>query len=222
MTHRPLLPGVLLGCALLAGCVGRNTDGAAAGSPPPVGTSSPHASPTVPGAAHGGGSGASGEPASTPSHGAGTASASPASPATGHRCHTSELKASLGPDRPGAGQSNFALVLTNASRRPCTIHGFPGVAFVNGEGEAVTPDPERAAGEERQIVMLAPGASAWSALTYANPALTGVTTVTPEALRVTPSDETEWISVPWTGGRVSNTGKASVPRMSPFRGGDGA
>ncbi|MEV4431267.1 DUF4232 domain-containing protein [Streptomyces sp. NPDC049602] len=222
MTHRPLLPGVLLGCALLAGCVGRNTDGTAGGSPPAAGTSSPTASPTVPAAAHDERSGESDAPASTPSHGAGTASASPASPATARRCRTSELKASLGPDRPGAGQSNFALVLTNASRRPCTIHGFPGVAFVNGEGEAVTPDPERGAGEEPQTVTLAPGASVWSALTYANPALTGVTTVTPEALRVTPSDETEWISVRWTGGRVSNTGKASVPRLSPFRAGDGA
>ncbi|MEU7386755.1 DUF4232 domain-containing protein [Streptomyces tanashiensis] len=99
------------------------------------------------------------------------------------------MKASLGPDRPGASQSNVALVLINASRRPCTIHGFPGVAFVKGEGEAVTPDPERGAGEEPQTVTLAPGASAWSALTYAN---------------------------------VSNTGKASVPRLSPFRAGDGA
>ncbi|MER6526313.1 DUF4232 domain-containing protein [Streptomyces sp. NPDC001508] len=138
------------------------------------------------------------------------------------RCHTSELRASVGADDPGAGQSNFAVVLTNGSRRTCSVRGFPGVAFVNRQGEAVTPDPERAGGQEQPTVTLTPGASAWSALTYADPAITGVTTVTPAALLITPPDETTSISVRWTGGEVSNTGKASVPRLSPFRSGDGA
>ncbi|MBD0418205.1 DUF4232 domain-containing protein [Streptomyces sp. TRM S81-3] len=59
------------------------------------------------------------------------------------RCHTSELRASVGANRPGAGQSNFAVVVTNGSRRTCTVHGFPAVAFVNGKGEAVTPTRAR-------------------------------------------------------------------------------
>ncbi|GHB47007.1 hypothetical protein GCM10010377_42450 [Streptomyces viridiviolaceus] len=137
------------------------------------------------------------------------------------RCHTSELRASVGANRPGAGQSNFAVVLTNHSGRTCTVRGFPGVAFVNGKGEAVTPDPERATGQEQRSVTLAPGASAWSAMTYTDPAVTGVTTVTPTALLITPPGEAAWLSVRWTGGEVSNTGKASVPQVSPFRAGDG-
>ncbi|WP_258564506.1 DUF4232 domain-containing protein [Streptomyces himalayensis] len=141
-------------------------------------------------------------------------------PATS-RCHSSELRASIGPDHPGAGQKNFAIILTNGSHRTCTVYGFPGVAFVNSTGEAVTPDPERTSGQEKRIVTLAPGASAWSALAFTNPALTGVTTVIPAAVLVTPPDETTSIRVRWTGGKVSNTGKASVPQVSPFRPGDG-
>ncbi|WSP86698.1 DUF4232 domain-containing protein [Streptomyces sp. NBC_01235] len=127
----------------------------------------------------------------------------------------------MGPDHPGAGQQNFAVVLANGSHRTCTVYGFPGVAFVNGAGEAVTQAPERATGQEQRIVTLAPGASAWPALTFTNPAISGVTTVTPAAVLVTPPDETESIRVRWTGGKVSDTGKASVPQVSPVRPGDG-
>ncbi|MGW2180481.1 DUF4232 domain-containing protein [Streptomyces sp. NPDC001732] len=221
MTHRLLLCGVLLGGALAAGCTSQNTDDTAGDSPPPASTSPHTVSPSVPASVHDGGASPSTEPSPAPADGAGTATAGPASSPASSRCHTSELRASIGPNHPGAGQSNFAVVLTNASRRSCTIHGFPGLAFVNGKGEAVTPDPERGTGKERSTVILTPGASAWATMTHANPALTGVTTVTPEALRITPPDETEWISVRWTGGEVSNTGKASVPQVSPFRAGNG-
>jgi hypothetical protein len=225
-TRRTLLPGVLLGCAVLAGCTGRGTDGTARDSPSGSGPSAPASTAGVPAPSGGGPSGPSGpsgdpDPAPTPSPGAGTASQGSAVPATTHRCHTAGLRASIGADHPGAGQANFAIVLTNVSRSTCTVHGFPGVAFVDGAGEAVTPDPERATGEERRTVTLAPGADAWSAMTYTRPAATGVTTVTPTTVLVTPPDETTPIPVPWRGGEVSDTGKASVPRVSPLRPGDG-
>ncbi|MEU2287062.1 DUF4232 domain-containing protein [Streptomyces sp. NPDC013178] len=148
-------------------------------------------------------------------------SASPATTAPSARCRTADLRASIGPNDPGAGQENFAVVLTNGSGRTCTVYGFPGIAFVDGAGKAVTPDPERATGQEEPTVTLNPGASAWSALTFTNPEVTGVTTVTPAAVLVTPPDETESLTVAWKGGKVSNTGKASVPQVSPFRPGDG-
>ncbi|MFH9086679.1 hypothetical protein [Streptomyces sp. NPDC017673] len=43
----------------------------------------------------------------------------------------------------------------------------------------------------------------------------------PRTLLVTPPDETAPLSVRWTGGKVSDTGKASVPRVSPLRPGSG-
>ncbi|MFF7534464.1 DUF4232 domain-containing protein [Streptomyces bobili] len=190
--------GVL--AVVVTACTSSDKGGGATGSSGPVASTTPNASTSAPSAA----------PA-RPS----------ASPATTARCRTSDLRASIGPNDPGAGQENFEVILTNGSGRTCTVYGFPGIAFVDGAGEAVTPDPERATGQEQPTVTLKPGASAWSALTFTNPEVTGVTTVTPAAVLVTPPDETASIRVAWSGGKVSNTGKASVPQVSPFRPGDG-
>ncbi|MEW1777192.1 DUF4232 domain-containing protein [Streptomyces sp. NPDC086777] len=217
MTHRRTLLAALACCAALTGCTSHTPDG----GPAEVGSTSPTPSVTGLGSVTDGTSGPSSEPTPTASGGTGTAAPSPTVP-TVRRCHTSEVRASLGPNRPGAGQSNFAVVLTNGSRRTCTLYGFPGVAFVNGAGEAVTPNPERATDQAERAVTLNPGDSAWSTLSYTNPAITGVTTVTPAALLVTPPDETDPITVRWTGDKVSNTGKASVPRVSPLMPGNGA
>ncbi|MDX3071002.1 DUF4232 domain-containing protein [Streptomyces sp. MI02-7b] len=138
------------------------------------------------------------------------------------RCHTADLRASIGPNDPGAGQENFPVVLTNRSSRTCTVYGFPGLAFVNGAGQQVTVDPERNTGLPKQRVTLAPGASAWSPMSFSNPDITGVTTVVPAAVLVTPPDERTSLRVPWNGGKVSNTGKASVPRLGPLQAGTGA
>lgn len=213
MPLRRILPAVLACCALLTACTGHSADGTSGGAPPASAASGTPSS-TAPGPAGGD------TPSPSGPAGTGTAAASPAAPAP-KRCRTSDLRASLGPDHPGAGQQNFALVLTNRSPRTCSLYGFPGVAFVDGAGDAVTPDPERATDQPPQRVTLAPGADAWSALSYTDPAITGVTTVTPRTLLVTPPDETAPLSVRWTGGKVSDTGKASVPRVSPLRPGSG-
>ncbi|MER6141832.1 DUF4232 domain-containing protein [Streptomyces sparsogenes] len=129
----------------------------------------------------------------------------------------------VGSDTSGPSSAPAPTSSAGASTASSTrVHGFPGVAFVDGTGKAVTPGPERATDERQQTVTLAPGARAWSVMVYTNPAITHVTTVTPAALLITPPDETAPISVPWTGGEVSNTAKASMPRVSPLRPGDGA
>lgn len=214
MTHRRTVPAALACCAApaaaLTGCTSTGTGSAAGGSPAPSNSGNPSSAT---------GSASAGAGTASPSDGpAPTASAAQAPT----RCHSSELRASIGPDHPGAGQENFAVILTNGSHRTCTMYGFPGVAFVDSAGGAVTPDPERTTGQEQRIVTLAPGASAWSALVFTNPSITGVTTVTPAAVLVTPPDETEPVRVRWTGGKVSDTGKASVPQVSPVRPGDGS
>ncbi|MFE0631817.1 DUF4232 domain-containing protein [Streptomyces sp. NPDC058864] len=223
----PLLVGGLVLAAVLTGC--GDSGGKETASAPR----------TLPGSA-GPVSGdlASGDPASSAKPSGETPASAPAAsttpsssgsssghtgepPQAGGRCHTSDLSASIGRNDPGAGQENFPIVLTNRSGRTCTVRGFPGVAFVNAAGEQVTVDPERATGQSPRRVSLAPGASAWSAMSFSNPAITGVTTVTPAAVMVTPPDETASLKVPWTGGEVSNTGKASVPRLGPFQPGAG-
>lgn len=220
----PVLVGAALAMAVLTGC-GKGGSSASApqnlpGSASPVGgdaTASAPASST---------SAASGDTAPTPTTAA--SGTTPQSGGTGttaaatDRCHTADLRASIGANDPGAGQENFPVVLTNRSSRTCTVYGFPGLAFVNSAGQQVTVDPERETGRTKQRVTLAPGASAWSPMTFSNPDISGVTTVVPAAVLVTPPDERTSLRVPWAGGKVSNTGKASVPRLGPLQAGTGA
>ncbi|MGW0188850.1 DUF4232 domain-containing protein [Streptomyces sp. NPDC003362] len=168
---------------------------------------------------------ASGSPSVTPAAPSGpatptTSEVSPASSPGGTRCHTSELRASVGRNDPGAGQENHPIVLTNVSERPCTLFGFPGAAFVDASGRQLGPDPERVP-ETPTRVRLAPGQEARAGLSYANPELSGARTATPAALLVTPPDEREPLRVPWTAGEVPVGGNESSVSLTVVRAGTG-
>ncbi|GGX74541.1 DUF4232 domain-containing protein [Streptomyces anandii] len=124
------------------------------------------------------------------------------------RCHTSQLKASVGRNDPGAGQENFPVVLTNVSGHTCTVRGYPGAAFVDAAGKQLGPDPKREAGTPTTVT-LKPGRSAWAGLTFSNPGVSGAKTATPAALIVTPPDERDHLTVPWKAGPVPVGGNAS-------------
>ncbi|MFJ9899441.1 DUF4232 domain-containing protein [Streptomyces sp. NPDC091280] len=187
-------------------------DASADGSGTPVGSSSGSGTATgsSPAAA------SSGSATSTPS-GSGSASGDSA------RCHTSELKASVGGNDPGAGQENFPIVLTNSSGRTCTVRGYPGAAFVNASGTQLGPDPVReTSGGTGGAVTLKPGQSAWAGLTFSNPEISGAKTATPTTLVVTPPDEKASLDVKWTGGAVPVSGNSSSVRLTVFSAGTGA
>ncbi|MEU6576720.1 DUF4232 domain-containing protein [Streptomyces sp. NPDC046805] len=137
------------------------------------------------------------------------------------RCHTSELRASVGRNNPGAGQENFPIVLTNKSARTCTVHGYPGAAFVNASGAQLGPDPKRSSGSPTTVT-LKPGQSAWAGLSFSNPEVSGAKTATPAALIVTPPDERDHLKVAWTAGRVPVSGNASSVFLTVFSRGTGA
>ncbi|WP_202919875.1 DUF4232 domain-containing protein [Streptomyces adustus] len=143
-------------------------------------------------------------------------------PADGTRCHTSQLRASVGRDNPGAGQENFPIVLTNSSPHTCTLHGFPGAAFLDGAGRQVGPDPKRTSGQTPTTVTLAPGQSAWAGLTFANPGISEASTAIPSSLLVTPPDERDPLTVHWTAGKVPVAGNASSVFLTVFSAGRGA
>ncbi|MEV6835652.1 DUF4232 domain-containing protein [Streptomyces sp. NPDC051133] len=151
-----------------------------------------------------------------PSSGGGATTARPAS----SRCHTSELRAAVGRNDPGAGQENFPVVLTNGSARTCTLHGFPGAAFVNASGTQLGPDPKREPGSPATVT-LKPGQSAWAGLTFSNPGVSGAGTATPAALLVTPPDERDQLKVTWTGGTVPVSGNSSSVFLSALSPGTG-
>ncbi|MGW7518694.1 DUF4232 domain-containing protein [Streptomyces sp. NPDC054796] len=139
----------------------------------------------------------------------------------GGACLASDLDASVGPNHPGGGQQNYALILTNNSGRTCTVHGYPGVAFVDGAGKQVSVDPTRAPGQP-STVELSAGNSAWAPLSFANVQMTGVETVTPATVVITPPDQQASLPTPWNGDPVTNSNEGSVPKVGPLTAGTGS
>lgn len=176
------------------------------GSPDPAGTPSPVTQ-----------SGGTTKPSSAPD--TATKTVKPDS-AKSTRCHTSELRAAVGRNDPGAGQENFPVVLTNKSSRTCTLRGYPGAAFVNSSGTQLGRDPERTSGSP-VTVTLRPGQSAWAGLTFSNPQISGAKTAKPASLVVTPPDERDPLKVTWTGGAVPVSGNSSSVRLTVFAPGSG-
>ncbi|MEV7211153.1 MULTISPECIES: DUF4232 domain-containing protein [Streptomyces] len=217
-TSQPLRRAALLasGVALLGLLTACGSESASSS-----GTPEPGKAARSTGAEPGGGSTTPGDtgPAvgAAPSDTAGSASASAR---TDGRCHTFELRASVGRVDPGAGQRNFPVVLTNTSERTCTVYGYPGAAFVDASGKQLGPDPERAPGSPRTVT-LTPGKSAWSGLSFSSPQISGARTATPATLLVTPPDEREPLKVKWTAGEVpvgGNASSVSVTVLSPGTG----
>ncbi|MEU6478746.1 DUF4232 domain-containing protein [Streptomyces sp. NPDC047017] len=214
-----LLAGSLAVLGLLTAC-GDGT--AATGGPQKVsGTAAPATGGTTTGPApatsgsgpSGGGSTAPGRtataPGSAPAASSGTGSGDRADAAArSTRCHTSELRATVGREDPGAGQENFPLVLTNTSGRTCTVRGYPGAAFTDAGGRQLGADPKRTSGSP-VTVTLKPGRSAWAGLTFSNPQVSGARTATPSTLVVTPPDERDPLTVKWTAGQVPVGGNSS-------------
>ncbi|MFF3884229.1 DUF4232 domain-containing protein [Streptomyces sp. NPDC001914] len=216
-----LLAGVAL-LGLLTACGNGTPQGSPTTLPGTAGPASGGASAS-PGATAGS-TEAAGTAASTPSEktGSGTGSGSASAPASagsaagGGRCHTSELRASVGRNDPGAGQENFPIVLTNTSKRTCTVRGYPGAAFVDASGKQLGPDPRRSSGTPTTVV-LTPGHSAWSGMTFSNPEVSGANTATPASLIVTPPDEQDSLTVTWTQGEVPVSGNASSVSLTVVR-----
>lgn len=160
------------------------------------------------------------EPATTGPGTPGTESPVTQSGAAAPRCHTSELRASVGRPSPGAGQRNFPIVLTNTADRTCTVRGYPGAAFVDASGKQLGPDPKRSP-DTPTTVTLTPGRSAWAGLSFASPEISGARTARPAALLVTPPDERDPLKVPWTAGEVPVAGNESSVRLTVVQPGTG-
>ncbi|MEV5879025.1 DUF4232 domain-containing protein [Streptomyces sp. NPDC052101] len=217
--HGALLVGTAAVLGLLTACgnghdVHSNPPITASGTAAPAtgGTKSPASATSAPASAPAGAASSPAASKAAPSAGGGATATAPAS----SRCHTSELRASVGRNDPGAGQENFPVVLTNASGRTCTLRGYPGAAFVTGSGAQLGPDPQRESGSLTTIT-LGPGQSAWAGLTFSNPGISGARTATPAALLVTPPDERDALKATWSGGAVPVSGNSSSVFLSVLR-----
>jgi len=136
-----------LGVAVLAvGCGSGSSGGQASVQPtvstttaPPVTpteTTPTSAPPTVP---------ASTPPSSFSDTATTTSTATPSETTTVTSCQSADLKLSLGPTDGAAGTTYQEVVFTNTGDSSCTLHGFPGVSYVDAGGAIIgkptTEDP---------------------------------------------------------------------------------
>ncbi|KOV96708.1 DUF4232 domain-containing protein [Streptomyces sp. NRRL B-3648] len=224
--HGALLVGTVAVLGLLTACgdgSGAHSAGPAtvSGTAAPVrGTTEPPPASRTATASSPAGTGPSAPSAPTATRTAGGPAATTTPAAASTRCHTSELRASVGRNDPGAGQENFPVVLTNTSARTCTLRGYPGAAFVAASGSQLGPDPRREPGTP-VTVTLKPGRSAWAGLTFSNPEISGAKTARPAALLVTPPDERAPLKAAWSGGPVPVSGNSSSVRLTVLAPGTG-
>ncbi|MFD0267311.1 DUF4232 domain-containing protein [Streptomyces sp. NPDC127106] len=145
--------------ALVAGCTPPGEDGAQPAAP------SQSAQSPAPGAATGG---TGGKEAATPAaSGSPTVSGGGAKPCTVKEVKVTEARqAAVRP--PGTGTGAAVIAVTNASKNSCTLQGFPTVAGAgNGSPDKNVPLATTHSGSATKV-SLAPGARAWTKLTFVN------------------------------------------------------
>jgi Protein of unknown function (DUF4232) len=190
-----LLPLTAAGLALLLGaaaCHGRSTDSTA---PAPI-VSTPGVTTS-----------ATGPPTPTHTSTDGTAAAPapapPTKPTGPDRCRTADLAAGLRNLDPGAGQRYATVVLTNRTSSTCRVYGYGGVQLLDAARHPLPTHQIRDRGTTPRAVLLRPGGSVssllhWSPVPDGTENQTGPCQPTPAYLLVTPPDETQPITLPWS------------------------
>ncbi|MFE9629546.1 DUF4232 domain-containing protein [Streptomyces sp. NPDC006463] len=160
--------------ALTAGCTPTGDDGAVAKpSTSPAGSEPAKPTPTGGSSSTGGGTGGTSGTGSTGSTGGTGGSGGTGGTGGGTKaCKTDQIKASEAHQAdvrpPGTGTGAAIVSVTNTSTGPCTLHGFPTVAGAgNGSPGKNLPLAVTQSGSA-STVTLAPGARAWTKLTFVN------------------------------------------------------
>ncbi|MEU9304708.1 DUF4232 domain-containing protein [Streptomyces sp. NPDC048269] len=148
--------------ALMTGCTPGGDDGAIdRPSTPPAGSEPAKPTPTGGASSTGGGTGGTKPSPSVPGPGGGTKA-----------CTTGQIKVSDAHQAdvrpPGTGTGAAIVSVTNTSTLPCTLRGFPTVAGAgHGSPDKNVPLSTTQSGSA-STVSLAPGARAWTKLTFVN------------------------------------------------------
>jgi Protein of unknown function (DUF4232) len=191
------------GIALLLGaaaCDGRSTESTATGpiiSTP--GATTPATGPPTP------------TPTSTDRTTGDSAPVPPTKPIGPDRCHTADLTAALHNLDPAAGSRYARVVLTNRTSSTCRVYGYGGVQLLDAARHSLPTHQVRYRGTPPHLVLLQPGASVssllhWSPLPDGTENQTGPCQPTPTYLLVTPPDETQPITVPWSSSEACSHG----------------
>jgi len=125
------------------------------------------------------------------------------------RCRTAELAASIRQLDSSAGHRYAVLILTNISRRTCTVDGYGGIQLATGSRQPVPTLQRRDRMHPPSLVRLVPGGQASTLLSW-GVVQTGREGMpcepTASLLLVIPPDETVQLAVPWRSGAVCGFG----------------
>lgn len=170
------LATVLAAAALMTGCTPTG-DGGEAAAPSAPATASRPAGPTPTGGDKGGTTSGGATGGASPS-GSASSSGGSSSGGTGggggvtkKPCTVADIKVSEGHQAdvrpPGTGTGAAVVSVTNTSASPCKVYGYPTVAAAgNGSPEKNKPLATTHTGPDAANVVLAPGARAWTKLTF--------------------------------------------------------
>jgi Protein of unknown function (DUF4232) len=134
---------------------------------------------------------------------------------TAPRCTVSSLLGELRPPTAGAGQRQAKLLLTNVTRKTCSLGGFIGGQLLGARNDDLPTNVVRNTGKSAKVVTLAPGQSAttslqWGVITGTGDRQSGECQPTPARIEITPPNATGHLVLPWRNGPVCQQGRIVV------------
>jgi hypothetical protein len=144
-------------------------------------------------------------------------------PASGSRCHTSDLWAVFQPLGAAAGNQYGKILLTNHSGSSCTVYGYGGISLTSSSGASVPSRQIRDTSTPPVQITLRPGDHAYSQLHWSDvsgPGESSTRACEPSAsgLQVIPPDETRALDAHWPGSPACEHGQI---RQGAYRAGTG-
>jgi hypothetical protein len=134
-----------------------------------------------------------------------------APPDSGTKCTAKDLKGSVAPLDAAAGNRYAELVVTNKTDRTCTVYGYGGLEFIDGDGKPTPTRLTRQPDPGPTVVTLPPGGAAakklhWGVVPSGNEPETGPCEPSSAGMRIIPPDDTQAFIVTYEFGSVCASG----------------
>ncbi|MGH3762828.1 DUF4232 domain-containing protein [Actinophytocola sp.] len=136
-------------------------------------------------------------PATTPnSSGESSGGTESAPPGEGTKCTAKDLKGAIEPLDSAPGNRYAELVVTNRTKRPCTLYGYGGLEFIDQDGNPTPTDLTRQPAPGPSLVRLPPGGTAakklhWGVVPSGEEPDTGPCEPESAGARIIPPDDTQ-------------------------------
>lgn len=130
-------------------------------------------------------------------------------------CHTSQMSAAFVNPDAGAGQRHLTLVLTNNGSASCEVFGYVGLQLLTSGGTVVPTNVTRINLSARAHVLVPAGGQVstlmhWAVIPGPGEPQSGQCEPTPGKIEITPPNETDFLTQPWTNDVVCEHGSIDV------------